>query len=70
MKLKELKELASEELQQREKTLKKELFALYYQRQATGRVEKPGQFRNLKREIARMLTLLKERELHGTSNQA
>ena len=64
MKIKELKELAKEELVQKEKTLKKELFDLNFQRRH-GRVEKPGRFRTIRRDIARILTMLKEREIDG-----
>ena len=62
MKAKELRELGSQELMEKEKTFKKELFDLVYQRKM-GRVEKPSRFRILKRDIARILTILKEREL-------
>jgi len=70
MKLKELKELADRELIQKEKAFKKELFDLNFQKEF-GRVEKPGQFRNLRRTIARIQTILTEREKqnHGTANK-
>ena len=66
MKMKELRGLSGEELCQREKTLKKELFELNYHRQL-GRVEKPARFTNIKRTIARILTILKERVLENGS---
>ena len=69
MKAKDLKNLSIEELSQKEKTLKKELFDLNFQRKATGRVEKPGRFRVIRRDIARILTLLKEKENHGSREQ-
>ena len=69
MKTKQLREMANEELAQKEKDLKKELFDLNYQRKATGRVEKPGRFRMIRRDIARILTLLTERENDGTRNK-
>ena len=62
MKLKELRGLSSQELVQKEKTLKKDLFSLNYQRKI-GAVEKPSQFGLIKRQIAHILTILKEREL-------
>ena len=65
MKVKEFRSLSADELLQKEKTFKKELFDLNYQRRM-GQVEKPGRFRNIKRDIARILTILKERELDGT----
>ena len=61
MKLKELKELSVEDLAQKEKTLKKELFGLNFQRKYS-RVEKPGMFRNIRRTIARIKTILNERK--------
>ena len=69
MKTKQLREMANEDLAAKEKDLKKELFDLNYQRKATGRVEKPGRFRTIRRDIARILTLLKERENDGTSSK-
>ena len=68
MKVRELRELTPEDLFQKEKTLKKELFELNFQRRY-GRVEKPGRFRSIKREIARIKTLLNERKKDGTKTQ-
>ncbi len=62
MKANTLRELSSEELIQKEKVFKKELFGLNYHRKI-GSVEKPSRFRILKRDIARVLTILREREL-------
>ena len=67
MKIKQLRDLGSEELVQKEKDLKKELFDLNYQRKHS-RVEKPGRFRTIRRDVARILTLLKERSKDGTKN--
>ncbi len=61
MKANEFRSLGSEELGQKEKALKKELFELKYQRKI-GRVEKPSRFRLIKRDIARILTVLNEKE--------
>lgn len=70
MKTKELRELGVEELGQKEKALKKELFELNYQRKM-GTVEKPARFRKIKKDIARILTLLNERESkHARDAQA
>ncbi len=68
MKTKELRVLTAEDLLEKEKTLKKELFGLQFERKM-GRVEKPGRFRSLRREIARILTLLNEKEQDGRKNQ-
>ena len=61
MKIKEFKDLSKEELVQKEKQLKEQIFELNHQRQM-GRVEKPAMFRSLRRSIARILTILNERE--------
>jgi len=64
MKTEDLKGLSSDELIQKEKAFKKSLFELNYQRKM-GNVEKPHQFRVLKRDIARIMTILKERDLEN-----
>lgn len=60
MKIKELRELSVEDLRQKEHSFKEELFNLNYQRRF-GRVEKPHRFRMLKKDIARIETLIKEK---------
>ena len=68
---KKIRELNSEELVKKGKDLKKELYDLNYQRKM-GNVEKPARFKALRKEIARALTILKERELQDerTSKKA
>ena len=53
-----------EELAQKEKALKKEIFGLNFQRKYS-RVEKPSMFRNIRRTIARIKTILNERKNDG-----
>ena len=60
MKVKELRDLNEDDLRQKERSLKKELFELGALRKI-GRVEKPHQFKLLRRTIARIETLLNER---------
>ena len=62
MKIKELNNLSEEELATKEKLLKKDLFDMESHRQM-GRVEKPASFRNLRRDIARILTVLNEHRI-------
>jgi len=62
MKIKELNNLSEDDLMAKEKQFKKELFDLESHRQM-GRVEKPASFRNLRRDIARILTVLSERRI-------
>jgi large subunit ribosomal protein L29 len=64
MKASKFRELSSEELILKEKTFKKELYDLNFQRK-TGNVEKPSRFRLLKRDIAKILTVLRERKQDG-----
>lgn len=64
MKIKDLREFNDEELAKKEKDLKKEYFDLNNQRQL-GQVEKPSSFRNIKKDIARILTVLSERKNNG-----
>ncbi len=60
MKVSELKELAVEELQKKEQDLRKELFNLRFQ-QATGEIENPMRIRAIRKDIARVLTLINEK---------
>lgn len=69
MKAKALRELSSEDLVVKEKSFKKDLFDLNYQRKL-GAVEKPSNFRLLKRDIARILTILKERKTNDRNKNA
>jgi large subunit ribosomal protein L29 len=61
MKAKDLKDLSREELQQKEKALREELFKLNLARYA-GRVEKPHAFAAVKKDIARVQTILNKKE--------
>lgn len=59
MKAKELRNLSHEELLQKEKGIKEELFKLNQQRYG-GRVEKPHRYALLRKDIARIQTVLRE----------
>ena len=61
MKVKEIRELSTEEIQKKIVETKEELFNLRFQ-QATGTLEKPSRIRDLRHTVARMKTVLKERE--------
>ncbi len=61
MKTKDLRALDIEEFIQKEKGIKEELFGLNYQRKF-GKVEKPARFSLLKKDIARIKTVLRERK--------
>ncbi len=62
MKVNEIRELSTEEIIAKIKECKEELFNLRFQ-QATGNLEKPSRLRELRHTVARMKTVLKEREL-------
>ena len=61
MKVKEIRELSNEEILEKLKETKEELFNLRFQ-QATGNLEKPSRIRDLRHTVARLKTVLKERE--------
>ena len=62
MKAAELREQTVEELHDREKELAEKLFALRLQR-VTGQLESPAKVREARRDLARVLTVLREKEL-------
>ena len=61
MKVKEIRELSTEEINKKLVETKQELFNLRFQ-QATGTLEKPSRIRDLRHTVARLKTVLKERE--------
>ncbi len=61
MKVKEIRELSNEEINEKLKESKEELFNLRFS-QATGNLEKPSRLRELRHTVARLKTVLKERE--------
>ena len=63
MKVKEIRELSTEEINKKLVETKEELFNLRFQ-QATGTLEKPSRIRDLRHTVARMKTVLKEREVN------
>jgi large subunit ribosomal protein L29 len=60
MRAKELRELGMDELRQKEHDLKEELFNLKFQR-ATGQLENLMRVTHVKRDIAKVKTVLRER---------
>ena len=61
MNIKEVREKSSEDLKKSLDEMKVELFDLRFAR-ATGSIENPMRIRELKKSIARVLTVLHERE--------
>lgn len=66
MKVKELRTLTRDELAQRLRDSRDELFNLKFQ-QKTGQLSNPLRIRQVRKDIARLITLLKESEPKGTS---
>ncbi len=62
MKAKEIRELSDAEIDRRIKDLKEELFNLRFQG-ATGQLENPVRIRYVKKDIARLKTVQRSREL-------
>ena len=58
----ELRELSADELATRLRESKEELFNLRFQA-ATGQLESHGRLRTVKKDIARIYTVVREREL-------
>lgn len=61
-KVRELRDLSDAELLERVESLKEELFNLRFQL-ATGQLDNPMRIKRVRHEIARILTVLREREL-------
>ena len=64
MNIKEIRDMSAEELKKELVEAKKELFDLRFQK-ATGSIDNPMRIRELRKTIARILTVLKEREMEG-----
>ena len=62
MKAKEIRELSAEELEVKLVELKKDLFNLLLQH-ATNQLDNPTRIADVKRDIARVNTILRERQL-------
>ena len=62
MKINEIRDLTNDELNQKLEDLKAELFNLRFQH-VTGQLENPVQMRETKRDIARVKTIIREKEL-------
>ena len=67
MKAKELRYMTSEELNAKLKSLKQELFNLRFSN-ATGQLANPMQLNTCKKDIAKVKTILTEREMNKKVN--
>ena len=64
MNVKEIRDKSNDELLKTLDESKKELFDLRFER-ATGSIDNPMRIRELRKTIARILTVLKERDMEG-----
>ncbi|MCQ2482287.1 MAG: 50S ribosomal protein L29 [Clostridia bacterium] len=62
MKIDDIRKMSAEELQKELVALKEELFKLRFQN-ATNQLENPKQIESVKKDIARVKTIIREREL-------
>ena len=62
MKAKELREQTAEELRVKESELYDQLFLLRFQA-ATAQLEKPAKIRQVRRDLARIKTVLRQKEI-------
>lgn len=60
MKAKDLRDKTVDELHQQERDLSEQLFALRLQK-VTGQLEKPAKMRTARKDLARVLTVLREK---------
>jgi large subunit ribosomal protein L29 len=65
----ELRELPDDELRARVDAAKEELFNLRFQL-ATGQLDNPMRIKQVRHELAKLLTLLRERELEEIESEA
>lgn len=63
MKTKDLKELTKEELLKKKRDLKEEMFNLRFQH-STGQLENTARMKVIKKDVARLETILRQKELH------
>ena len=64
MKVNEIRKLSDKEINEKIVSCKEELFNLRFQ-QATGNLENPSRIRELRHLVARLKTVLRERELNN-----
>ena len=62
MKIQDIRDLSTQELEEKIKDLKEELFNLRFQN-ATNQLDNPSRIVSVKKDIARVKTVLKEKEI-------
>ena len=69
MKMVEIRKLTTEDLNKKLEEIKKELFNLKFSA-ATGNLEKPHRIKELRHEVAKIKTVIRERELNEGKEEA
>lgn len=67
MKIEKVRELGMEELKDKASDLREEIFRARIQKE-TGQLDKMGQVRTLRKDLARVKTVLRELELGGNES--
>ena len=67
MRAKEIRDLTNDEARQKEQDVAEQLFRLRL-RKSTGQLENPMLVRHLRRDLARLKTIQRERTLRGTGD--
>jgi large subunit ribosomal protein L29 len=67
MKIAEIRELGVDELRSRAKDLDDQIFRLRIQK-SMGQLEAPARVRELRRDLAKIKTILRERQVAGVDN--
>lgn len=65
----ELREMTAEELREKERELAEQLFALRVQK-VTGQLESPARVGQVRRDLARVMTVLNEKRRSAVSTEA
>lgn len=68
MKINDLRKLSDKELQDKIVESKRTLFDLRL-KQSTGSLEKPSTLKELRKDVAKMKTILREREINAGGNK-
>ena len=69
MKIKEARELTGKERLEKIGDLSQEYFNLKFQL-ATGKIEAPGRLKSIRRDIARLKTIIRESDLVGPAKES
>ena len=69
MKMTEIRKLTTQDLNKKLEEIKKELFNLKFSA-ATGNLEKPHRIKELRHEVAKIKTVIRERELNESKEDS